>query len=224
MRNFFLNILPYSLLCLLTIIITMIFWPVGQLGWVQFTNSWIAFLFFCFFCVIFLFQEEIVSFLNQNIKPSFLKSTASLQKNKTIPEILKDEQKFQEIISGTVLAWMDKINFEKQEKMLREEDVTQIIERLKREKRENIKWLFLFANYYLAQSSKEMLNEIYEKHYVSQKTFQEIATKQLIDEKESETILDTLMFLKFIRKQDEEYIITETGSAFCTLLERINQK
>ena len=45
-----------------------------------------------------------------------------------------------------------------------------------------------------------------------------------LDEREFEAILEILLFLKFIRKQEEEFIITETGSAYCTYLERINQK
>jgi hypothetical protein len=53
---------------------------------------------------------------------------------------------------------------------------------------------------------------------------QEMIDDLSLDEKEVEAILEILIFLKFIRKQEEEFIITEAGSAYCTYLERVNQK
>ncbi len=196
----------------------------GQRGLVELTNSWIALLFVCTFCAIFLFQENIYHFLDQKIKGNFLVSPTPLQKHKSIPEIFKDDQKFQEIISGTVMAWMDKINVEKEEQKLKMEEISQTIERYKNEKKDNLKCLFLFADYFLVPHSKDFLYEIYEKHYVDENILQEMSEDMSLDEKEIEAILEILIFLKFIRRQEEEFIITEMGSAYCTYLERINQK
>ena len=224
MRKILLTILPYGILCLFTLILIMLFWPLGQGGLVGLTNSWLALFFICTFCAIFLFQEDIYHFLDQKIKGNFLTSSTSLQRHKSIPEIFKDDQKFQEIISGTVMAWMDKINVEKEEQRLKAEEVSQAIERYKKEKKENLKWLFLFADYFLVPNSKDVLYEICERHYVTEGILQEICEDMSLDEREFEAILEILLFLKFIRKQEEEFIITETGSAYCTYLERINQK
>ena len=224
MRKILLTILPYGILCLFTLILIMLFWPLGQGGLVGLTNSWLALFFICTFCAIFLFQEDIYHFLDQKIKGNFLISTTPLQRHKSIPEIFKDDQKFQEIISGTVMAWMDKINVEKEEQRLKAEEVSQAIERYKKEKKENLKWLFLFADYFLVPHSKDVLYEIYERHYLTEGMLQEMATDLSLDNKEVEAILEILVFLKFIRKQEEEFIITEAGSAYCTYLERINQK
>ncbi|MDD3655872.1 MAG: hypothetical protein PHI72_03800 [Atribacterota bacterium] len=223
MRKAVVHALPYGVLCLFTLLIIMIFWPVEQ-GWIQLSNSWIALFFVCAFCAIFLFQEDIYHFLDQNITSNFLGASVPLQKHRAIPEIFKDDHKFQEIISGTVMAWMDKINIEKQEKIMREEEITQTIERYKKEKKDNVKWLFLFADYFLVPHSKDILYEINERHYITEEIFQEMTAEMSIDENESEAILEILKFLRFIRKQEEEFIITETGSAYCTYLERINQK
>ena len=224
MRKILLTVLPYGILCLLTLILIMLFWPMGQGDLVELTNSWLALFFICTFCAIFLFQENIYHFLDQKIKGNFLISTTPLQRHKSIPEIFKDDQKFQEIISGTVMAWMDKINVEKEEQRLKAEEVSQAIERYKKEKKENLKWLFLFADYFLVPHSKDVLYEIYERHYLTEGMLQEMATDLSLDNKEVEAILEILVFLKFIRKQEEEFIITEAGSAYCTYLERINQK
>jgi hypothetical protein len=122
------------------------------------------------------------------------------------------------------MGWMDKLNIEKEEKRLKTEDIAQTVERYKKEKKENLKWLFLFADYFLIPHSKDVLYEIYERHYINEKVLQEIAIDMSLDEREIEAILEILTFLKFIRKQEEEYIITETGSAYCSYLERINQR
>ena len=224
MRKILLTVLPYGILCLLTLILIMLFWPMGQGDLVELTNSWLALFFICTFCAIFLFQENIYHFLDQKIKGNFLTSSTSLQRHKSIPEIFKDDQKFQEIISGTVIAWMDKINVEKEEQRLKAEEVSQAIERYKKEKKENLKWLFLFADYFLVPHSKDVLYEIYERHYLTEGMLQEMIIDLSLDGKEVEAILEILVFLKFIRKQEEEFIITEAGSAYCTYLERVNQK
>ena len=220
MRKIVLNTLPYGILCLLIMLFVIIFWPPEQ-GLAQLTNSWIGLFFISFFCAIFLFQEEIYQFLDQHIKLDFLGSPVLLQKHRTIPDIFKDDQKFQETISDTVLAWMDKINLEKQDEKIKEEEITKTLERFKKEKKDYVKWLFLFADYYLVPHSKDVLYEIYERHYITEEIFQEIAAKRDIDEKELEAISEVLRFFKFIRKQEGELIITETGSAYCTYLERI---
>lgn len=220
MRKIALNTLPYGILCLLTMLFVTIFWPLEQ-GLVELTNSWIGLFFVCLFCAIFLFQEEIYQFLDQHIKLEFLGSPVLLQKHRTIPDIFKDDQKFQEIISDTVLAWMDKINLEKQDEKIKEEEITETLERFKKEKKDYIKWLFLFADYYLVPHSKDVLYEIYERHYITEEIFQGIAAKRDIDEKELEAISEVLRFFRFIRKQEGELIITETGSAYCTYLERV---
>ncbi len=74
MRKIVLNLLPYGILCLVTLILIMIWWPLEG-GWVALTNSWIALFFVCVFCAIFLFQEDIYHFLDRNIKSNFLGST-----------------------------------------------------------------------------------------------------------------------------------------------------
>ena len=151
-------------------------------------------------------------------------SSTPLQKDQIIPEIFIDDEKFQEIISGTLMGWIDKLNVEKEEKRLTVEEITQTVERYKKEKKENIKWLFLFADCFLVPHSKDFLYEIYERHYISGNVLTEIAKDMSLDGIETEAILEALTFLKFIRKQEEEFIITETGSAYCSYLERINQK
>lgn len=83
----------------------------------------------------------------------------------------------------------------------------------------NIKWLFLFADNFLVQHSKDILYEIYERHYVTEEIVREIASEMAIVETELEAILEILKFLKFIKRQENEIIITETGSAYCTYLE-----
>jgi len=195
-----------------------------QGGLVELTNSWIGLFFVYAFCAIFLFQDDIYHFLEQNIKSNFLLSPTQLQKDQVIPEIFIDDEQFQEIISGTLMGWMDKLNIEKEEKRLKVEDIAQTVERYKKEKKENLKWLFLFTDYFLVPHSKDVLYEIYERHYINENVLKEISIDLSLDDIETEAILEALTFLKFIRKQEEEFIITETGSAYCSYLERINQK
>ncbi len=221
-RKILLTILPYGILCLLTMLLAVLFWPFDKAGWVELTNSEIALFFVSAFCAIFLYQENIFHFLDKKVKSNLLMAPVSLQKHHTIPDVFKDERRFQEIISGTVMAWIDKINLEKEEEKLREEDISRILERLKKEKKENVKWLFLLADNLLVPNSKNVLYDIYEKHYVTEKSFQETVREMAIDEKEGEAILEILKFLKFIRRQEEEIVITETGSAYCTYLDSIN--
>ena len=219
MRRMILMVLPYSILCLLTLFMSVIWWPTDG-GWVQLTNSWIALFFISSFCAIFLFQEEIYHFFDQHVKNIFFAPGGPLQRNRDLPEIIKDDQRFQEMISGTVMAWMEKVNFEKEEKKLQENDIYQSLEQYKKTKKENIKWLFLFADCFLVKQSKDVLFEIYERHYVTEQIFNEIAEDIIIDEKESEAILEILRHLKFIKRQEDEMIITETGSAYCSYLEQ----
>jgi hypothetical protein len=218
MNRLLLITLPYGILCLLTLVISLIWWPVRG-GLVQLTNSWIGLFFICAFCAVFLFQEDISHFLEKNFKNVFSFPIGSLQKEKKLPEILKDNQKFREIISGTVMAWMEKVNLEKEEKKLHENDISQILEQYQKSRQESIKWLFLFADNFLVQHSKDILYEIYERHYVTEEIVREIASEMAIVETELEAILEILKFLKFIKRQENEIIITETGSAYCTYLE-----
>jgi len=219
MRKLVLMVLPYGILFLFTLIISLIWWPAGG-SWVQLTNSWIGLFFVCSFCAIFLFQEDIYHFLEKHSNNTFFSSSGSLQKHKNLPEIIKDNQKFQEIVSGTVMAWMEKVNLEKEEKKLHEDDISHVLEQYKNTRQENIKWLFLFADNFLVQHSKDILYEIYERHYVTEQMVQEIAAEMVIDETELEAILEILRYLKLIKRQEDEIIITETGSAYCTYLEQ----
>lgn len=223
MRKVILLALPYGILLLLVLILALIVKPVNS-GWVELSNSWVALFFVAAFCGIFLYQEEIYHFLDHNIKTVSFAPRGPLQKNRDIPEIFKDDQKFHELISGTVMAWMEKVNLEKEEKKLSEEGISQAIEQFTKIKKENIKWLFLFADCFLVQHCKEILFDIYEKHYITEQMLHEIAQERLIDETESEAILKILQYLRFIRRQEEEIIITETGSAYCTYLEHATQK
>lgn len=223
MRKILLAALPYGILGLLTMLLVIIFWP-PELGLVELTNSWIGLFFISAFCAVFLFQEDISQFFDQNIKWSFLGTSIPLQKNRTIPDLFKDDQKFQEIISDTVIAWMDKILMDKQEQKMKEEEINETIERFKKEKKDYLKWLFLFADYFLVPHSKDVLYKIYERHYLTEEMFQETIAKMAIDGQESEAIIDILRFFRFIRKQEEEWVITEIGSAYCTYLERISRR
>ena len=118
------------------------------------------------------------------------------------------------------MAWMERVNIEKEYKKLHENDISQSLEQYKKTRKENIKWLFLFADCFLVKKSKDVLYEIYERHYVTEQIFNEIAEDIIIDEKESEAILQILKSLKFIKRQEDEIIITETGSAYCSYLEQ----
>ncbi|MFW6135156.1 MAG: hypothetical protein ACOC5R_06230 [Elusimicrobiota bacterium] len=226
MRKLIIMVLPYGILCLITLILAIIWWPIKDGGWVQLTNSWIALFFVCAFCAIFLFQEDIDHFFENHIKDIPFISSGLLQKDQALPEILKDEKRFEELISGTVMAWMERVNIEKEEKRLREkeESILQLIEQFKKAKKENIKWLFLFADYFLVQHSKDILYEIYERHYLTEQAFREITKEIVINEKESGAILQILSHLRFIKRQEAEIIITETGSAYCAYLEQTVQK
>ena len=223
MRKILLNVIPYGILSLLSMLLGIVFWP-PELGLAELTNSWVGLFFIGAFCAIFLFQEDIYQFFDQHIKWSFFGTSIPLQKNRTIPDLFKDDQKFQEIISDTVIVWMDKILVDKQEQKMKEEEITETIERFKKEKKDYLKWLFLFADYFLVPHSKDVLYDIYEKHYITKEMFQEIIVKMVIDESESVAITDILRFFRFIRKQEEEWVITEIGSAYCTYLERISQR
>jgi hypothetical protein len=219
MRKIMFMTLPYGILCLFTLIISLIWWP-AEGGLVQLSNSWIGLFFICAFCAVFLFQEDISHFLEKNLKDVFSIPGVSLQKDKNLPEIAKDNQRFQEIISGTVMAWMEKVNLEKEEKKLHENDISQTLEQYQKSRQESIKWLFLFADNFLVQHSKDILYEIYERHYVTEEIVKEFAAEMAIDETELEAILEILKYLKFIKRQENEIIITETGSAYCTYLEQ----
>jgi hypothetical protein len=222
MRKILLTALPYGALVLFAMILVLIFWP-PESGLIELTNSWIGLFFISAFCAIFLFQEDIYQFFDQRTKWGFLGASIPLQKNRTIPDLFRNDQKFQEIISDTVIVWMDKILMDKQEQKAKEEEITETIERFKKEKKDYLKWLFLFADYFLVPHSKDVLYEIYERHYITKDMFQEIIAKMAIDEQEAEAISDILRFFRFIRKQEEELVITEIGSAYCTYLERISQ-
>lgn len=219
MRKIILTALPYCFLCLIALVISIIWWPVDA-GFVRLTNSWIGLLFICSLCAIFLFQEEIYHFADQHIKNIFFYSNEPLQKYKNLPDIMQDDQRFQEMISGTVMAWIEKVNLEKEEKKIHEEGFSLDIELYKKTKKDNIKWLFLFADCFLVQQSKDFLYKIYEKHYLTESIFQEMINEMNIDESESEAILGILKYLNFIKRQEEEIIITETGSAYCAYLEQ----
>jgi hypothetical protein len=223
MRKIILTALPYFVLGFFTLLISIIWWPADG-GFVQLTNSWLGFVFICSFCAIFLFQEEIYLFFNQHSKGFLFIPGTLQQKNRILPAIIKNEQKFQETISGTVMAWMEKINIEKEEEKLQKDDISQVLEQYKKTRQESIKWLFLFADNFLVQNSKDVLYEIYERHYVTAQIMKEIVNEMGIDDTEFEAVLEILRYLKFIKNQENEIIITETGSAYCAYLEHSMRK
>jgi hypothetical protein len=139
----------------------------------------------------FFVSGRYLSLFRSEYKKQLFRKHGPLQKHRNIPELFKDDQKFQELISDTVMAWMDKVNIEKQEQKLKEEEISQTIELYKKEKKEKVKWLFMSADYLLVSHSKDILYEIYERHYVTEDMFQEIADEMAIDEKEAEAIWST---------------------------------
>lgn len=188
---------------------------------VQFSNSWLALFAVCLFCVIFLLQEELYPVLDHHFKNLNFRVNRQQQKQLLLPEVLKDEQKFQQLISGTVLAWMEKVDIEKEENRFNQGEIQHAIEQYKKARQDSIRWLFLFADHFLLKQSKDVLYEVYERHYITRQTYQEIIDEIDIDQEECEVIIEVLEFLKFIKRQDEEIIITETGSAYCTYLEQM---
>ena len=223
MRKIILVALSYFSLLVLSLILFIIWWLQGG-TWIGFTNSWLAFLVTGLFFALFLFQEEVYGFLDRNIKLPFYHYQGPLQKDRKISQIFKDDQIFNELISGTVMAWMDKVNAQKEEKNLTEQNFTQAIDQYKKLKKEKNKWHFLFAEMYLLKHSKDILFRIYERHYVTEQTFREMVNEIVEDDAEVEAILEALAFLKMIRRQDDEIIVTEMGAAYCTYLERINME
>lgn len=222
MRKIMINIIPYICLLLLAILLTIIWWPSGG-NWIQLSNSWIALFVISTFCAIFLFQEEINHYLDRYLSSGLFQSSKKIPKKMHIPVINENEEQFQELIAGTVFSWMEKVNIEKVEKKLTEGEIQQAVEQFKKVKRENIRWQFLLADYLLVPRGKEIIHEIYERHYLTEQMYEELVSEMNIDLKNAEDILAALEQLRFIRKQDGEIIITEAGSAYCTFLEQ-NEK
>jgi len=100
MRKIMLLALPYSILCLVTLLLGIIWWP-SEGGLVQLTNSLVALFFICSFCAIFLFQEEIYHFLDKHIENVFSPGKPK-QKHRDLPAIFKDNQVFQEILLNNI--------------------------------------------------------------------------------------------------------------------------
>jgi len=214
----------FILLAVIASILLLVWWPVKP-SLAEITNSWVALIIVYLVLSIVLFDKPIYKFFEEFI---------STKKSERSDSQQSKQEQFLGLVSdiniGDLASYYDSkrdniLNKEIQDTdsvVLREEEMAKHIRRLQEE---NIKWRFLYANTYLVLYAKYVLFWLHKSKSVNREEFDNIWQPKISDPEEREAILDALIDLEFIRREEEDiFFITELGSAYVNYLKEMDKQ
>lgn len=206
-------------------ILLLIWWPVKP-SLAEITDSWVALIMVYLFLIIFLYEKTIYKFFNEFIitkNSGRHDSQQSRQKQLLFSESISNFN-ISSLISNYNSNWESILKKESQDtdsKILTEEREAKYIRKLQEE---NIKWRFLYADFYLVLYAKYVLFWLYKSKSVNREEFDDIWKSKISDSKEREAILNALFDLEFIKEEGGILTITEFGSAYIDYLKEVDKQ
>jgi len=215
----------FILLIVITSILLLIWWP-AKPSLAEITNSWVALIMVYLVLSILLFEKPIYKVFEEFISAKKSEQHDSQQS--------RQEQflgSVSDINIGDLTHYYDSkqdniLNKEIQDTTypaaLREEEMAKHIQKLQEE---NIRWRFLYADTYLVLYAKYVLFWLHKSKSVKREEFDNIWHPKISDPEEREAILDALLDLEFIRKEEgDTFSITELGSAYVNYLKEMDKQ
>jgi len=215
----------FILLIVIASILLLIWWP-AKPSLAEITNSWVALIIVYLVLSILLFDKPIYKFFEEFITAKKLGQHDSQQSR---------QEQFLGLVSdiniGDLTHYYDSrqdniLNKEIQDAdsaLLREEEMAKHIRKLQKE---NIRWRFLYADTYLVLYAKYVLFWLHKSKLVNREEFDNIWQSKISGPEEREAILDALLDLEFIRREEEgdTFSITELGSAYVNYLKEMDKQ
>lgn len=223
-RIIFITILS-GLFLMITCIFLLIWWPVKP-SLAEITDSWVALIMVYLFLIIFLYEKTIYKFFNEFIitkNSGRHDSQQSRQKQLLFSESISNFN-ISSLISNYNSNWESILKKESQDtdsKILTEEREAKYIRKLQEE---NIKWRFLYADFYLVLYAKYVLFWLYKSKSVNREEFDDIWKSKISDSKEREAILNALLDLEFVWEEEDTLSITELGSTYVDYLKEVDKQ
>jgi len=225
MQRIIFAVVLFILLIVIASILLLIWWP-AKPSLAEITNSWVALIIVYLVLSILLFDKPIYKFFEEFITAKKLGQHDSQQSR---------QEQFLGLVSdiniGDLTHYYDSrrdniLNKEIQDAgsaLLREEEMAKHIQKLQEE---NIKWRFLYADTYLVLYAKYVLFWLHKSKLVNREEFDNIWQSKISDPEEREAILDALLDLEFIRREEEgdTFSITELGSAYVNYLKEMDKQ
>ena len=215
----------FILLIVIASILLLIWWP-AKPSLAEITNSWVALIIVYLVLSILLFDKPIYKFFEEFITAKKLGQHDSQQS--------RQEQFLGSISDINIGDLTPSYDFERDNILnkeiqdtdsaaLREEEMAKYIRKLQKE---NIRWRFLYADTYLVLYAKYVLFWLHKSKLVNQEEFDNIWQSKISDPEEREAILDALLDLEFIRREEEgdTFSITELGSAYVNYLKEMDKQ
>jgi len=224
MQRIIFAVVLFILLIVIASILLLVWWPVKP-SLAEITNSWVALIMVYLVLSILLFEKPIYKFFEEFIAAKKSGQHDSQQSR---------QEQFLGLVSdiniGNLVSYYDSrqdsiLNKEIQDTdsaALREEGMAKYIRKLQKE---NIKWRFLFADTYLVLYAKHVLFWFHKSKSVNREEFDNIWQPKISNQEERAAILDALLDLEFIRKEEgDTFSITELGSAYVNYLKEIDKQ
>ena len=225
MQRIIFAVVLFILLIVIASILLLIWWP-GKPSLAEITNSWVALIIVYLVLSIILFEKPIYKFFEEffTVKKSGQHDSQQSRQEQflgLVPDInIGDLTHYYDSRQDNIL---NKEIQDANSALLREEGMAKHIQKLQEE---NIKWRFLYADTYLVLYAKYVLFWLHKSKLVNREEFDNIWQSKISDPEEREAILDALLDLEFIRREEEgdTFSITELGSAYVNYLKEMDKQ
>lgn len=223
MRRISFFVILFGIFLIISSILLLIWWPT-KATLVEITNSWVAVIMVYIILVIFLYEKPLYQLFNEfinNKKPA--KHLSQQTSQKELFKAISDDD-------FTTLAyyyhnskWEDLINKENnQEESV--EFINEAGEYIRELHKKRMKWCFLFSDIYLVLQAKYVLFWFYKFKNVNLQSFHQVWEEKVSDFNERDAILQALLNLEFLKKDDNKILLTELGIAYVNYLKKLDHQ
>jgi len=229
-RDIFLNprkIIFIAILVILLLIITsillLIWWP-NKATWSEITNSWVSLIVVYLVIILLLFARPIYNLYNElfDLFTKSGKNQAKQTKQQALSLFITPEE-FQQLVSYQDKEWEGVLKKEALDPLFIDLENSEINKYVKKIQKMNLYWRFLFADATLVFNAKYVLFWLFKVKLAKLEEFNKLWQSRIEDEQERRAIIEALTYLDFIKKEEDELIITELGAAYVNYLKELDK-
>ena len=223
MRRISFFVILFGIFLIISSILLLIWWPV-KATLVEITNSWVAVIMVYIILVIFLYEKPLyqlfIEYIN-NKKPA--KHLSQQTSQKELFKAISNDNFTSLAYYYRDSKWEDLINKENnQEEPLKLID--EAGEYIRELHKKRMKWCFLFSDIYLVLQAKYVLFWFYKFKNTNLQSFHQVWEEEVPDFNERDAILQALLNLEFLKKDDNKILLTELGIAYVNYLKKLDHQ
>jgi len=223
MRRISFFILLSGLFIFISSILLLIWWPV-KATLVEISNSWITVIMIYIILIFFLYERPLYHLYDDFIIKGKLKRNISNQVNQEILFNMISDEDFNEFISCHDAEWENLISQQERQEVCPVNFIDKVSTYIFELNKKRITLSFLLADNYLVIKAKYILFWFYKFTDVSIDIFHQVWEEKVKDFKERDAILRALMNLEFLKKDNNNFMITQLGKNYVNYLKKLDDR